>query len=125
MAGEDQSPLGRVRAHFQQKLGGGLKKVEPREGETHSVPEWGLDVYYGPETIEHRDRYLNLLAAQKYEGYLELLLARAKHADGRPIFQESEKAELMRAADPDVVRRVALRIWLDAPEVSVDDAKKS
>lgn len=124
MGDQNSSPIDRVQAHFKQKLGSGLKKLKPKDGEQFSVPEWELDVYYGPETIDARDRYLPLIIERKVEGYVEVLLARAKNAEGRPLFKNADKLFLMREADPDVVLNVGVRIFNDT-EVSVDDARKS
>lgn len=121
---EQNSPIEKIQEHFRSKLSGGLKRLAPPEGEQFSVPEWKLDIYYGPETIESQDKYLDLLLKRKTEGYVELLIARARTADGKPLFRPADRLAFMREADPDLVTRVGTRIFNDL-EVSVDDARKS
>lgn len=121
---EDTSVLGRAKAHFREQLDRGLKRIEPPEGEQFSVPEWRCDVFYGPETAAQRDRYLSLILDRKTEGWVEVIIARARTADGKPLFKPVEKSELMNGTHPDVLTRVGATIFNDSG-VSVDDAKKS
>lgn len=121
---ENESPIEKIQAHFREKLSLGHKRLAPPPGEEFSVPQWKLDIYYGPETIEVQDRYLNLVLARKTEGWVELLISRAKSADGKPLFRQADKILLMRESDPDLVANIGSRIFNDT-EVSVDEARKS
>jgi hypothetical protein len=103
------SAIDRVRAHFDAL---GTRKIE--------VPEWGLAVYSSPVTIEERKRiYRNEAEADSFAICVEILLVKAKDADGKPLFQLEDKAPLLRHADSAVVVRVAAAIMAsDAPDVA-------
>ncbi len=49
------------------------------------VPEWGSDgapfmIYFQPPTIAQQDRYLPLIMDNKSEGFVEMIIARARDA---------------------------------------------
>jgi len=61
-----------------------------------------ITVYYRPvvNTVQS-DKYMPLLADNKMEGYVELLIARARNEDGRTaMFKPADKADLMKNVDP-------------------------
>jgi len=58
-------------------------------------------VYWSPvvNTIQS-DKYMPLMQENKLEGYVELLITRAKNQDRTPMFTRNDKADLMKNVDP-------------------------
>lgn len=102
------SAIDRVRAHFDAI---GTRKIE--------VPEWELTVYATPATIEERRRIYKNDEENSFAVCVEILLVKAKDADGKPLFQLEDKAALLRHADSSVIVRVASAIMAsDAPDAA-------
>lgn len=98
--------IDRARLHF--------KADEPRRID---VPEWGegpgapLVLLAKPITLADKkllhNRYKD---GGLQEMYVHALVLKATHADGKPAFDIADKRDLMHAADPDVVERIAQQI---------------
>lgn len=110
--------LSAARESFTAKLRQDLKSIEvPELGE-------GLRVYWKPETAAQRDRYFHLLAERRFEGYVQLVHARACGEDGKRLFREIDLDALRKEIDPKIIQRIATAIMIDG-EVDVDEAGKS
>lgn len=92
----------RAKLHFKDKL----SKVGSIE-----VPEWGEDgkpliVYWRAMNLKERDQIFKYLAKQSLEGFVEALILRARDEDGKRLFGNVHKTELMRHVDPEVIERI-------------------
>ncbi len=60
-----------------------------------------IRIYWSPvaNTIQS-DKYMPLMQENKLEGYVELLIARARKEDKTPLFKHGDKSELLRNVDP-------------------------
>lgn len=103
--------IDKITSHFKAKLDNELKKIH--------VPEWDIDIYYGPETCEARDSYMHLLIDKRFEGYVNILIKRALYADGRRMFREADRISIMKEADPKIVSRIGSEIFNDDDEERV------
>ncbi len=112
-----------LREVHEKRLGDGPQVIE--------VPEWGevdgepFRIYFGPPTIAQQDRYLPLILDNKTEGFVELIIARARDANNLPLFRRSQKEELMRILDPHVVSRVGNEMIERDNALSMGEAKKN
>lgn len=108
--------LERVRAHFEAQP---VRRLE--------VPEWGapgapLEVYCKPWTLAERSRARKALKERDMRGWVDVILAKAVGADGKPLFNVDAEPVLMGGASSVVVERVAEWLFLgisqgeDAPD---------
>jgi hypothetical protein len=76
------------------------------------VEEWDAEIYYRPTmSMAQQSSILELHQQKKIgEATIMLLIIRALDADGKPLFNKADKAELMRSVDSDVVARVVSEI---------------
>lgn len=104
-------------AHFKEVLSQGLK------GPVH-VKEWKLDIYYKPATtFQQESRIVELTSQGKtVEALVEALIMRALDAEGKPLFNKTEKPELMRAVDPNVIMRIMQEINNPEEVTKIEDA---
>jgi len=90
--------IDRITSHWRTRAR--MRKIE--------VPEWGITIHYRPPNIAQR---INLEKALKERGdhaaAVEAVLLLALDEQGRRIFSDGHRAELMHEADPDVIVRVA------------------
>lgn len=78
-----------------------------------AVPEWGATVYYWPAMTLQERREIFLLAKQS-EGQTVLdleamavsLIVRARDVNGKRLWNNAEKRELMTEYDPDIIARI-------------------
>ena len=91
--------------HFKEVLAQGLKGPV-------NVPEWKLDIWYKPATTFNQESRIVELTSQgkTVEALVEALMMRALDADGKPLFARTDKPELMRAVDPNVIMRIMSEI---------------
>lgn len=110
--------LSKIAAHFDAI---GTRKIE--------VPEWGLDIYTSPVTIAERTRiYSGTKGDNDYELLVRILIAKARDAEGKPLFTLADKATLLQRADSNVLIRVAADIMSGAATVqppNADELKNS
>lgn len=109
------SVIDNAKAHYKEVLGAGLQGPI-------KVPEWDVDVYYKPSAnFTQQAQVIELHQAGKsVEALVMTLILRALDADGKPLFNKANKAELMRSVDPDVIVRIVDEI--NNHEVDVEDA---
>lgn len=91
-------------AHFKAKMTGELMK--------YHVPEWGCDIYYrATANMETEARIMSLTQTGKSAAALvESVVLKALDENGRRIFKDSDRTELMMECDPNVLIRIATRL---------------
>jgi hypothetical protein len=94
---------------------------ETLETKTVEVPEWGdLVIYVEPMTLlDQRKLTAKTKGKDNVEGAVSTIIMFAKDGQGGPLFTLEDKAKLMRAADVEIVGRVAKAI-LDAHDEGAD-----
>lgn len=98
------SLLDKAKKHYQAKL-----EAEPRE---LFIPEWDSKVYIKPGISllalgEIMQQAQNGNAA---EAMALTVIHRLIDGDGKPVFKKSERAEIMRSVDPDILARIVSEI---------------
>ena len=87
------------------------------------VPEWSDDpaqplaVYYKIPNMGTRAKMSRALDEGGLEGIVTCLILMALDADGKPMFQKAQKAELMRSVDPFIIERIASEMDVTAPDL--------
>lgn len=116
------SILDGAKAHFRERLSGGLQCLE--------VPEWGSDgqpakIYYKPSlNFQQQEKILKLSdEGKKAEAIVQALIERALDEDGNRIFKQANRLELMKQVDPDIIARVVGDMSQD--DDSLDDIEKN
>lgn len=111
------SIINNATAHFKDKLAGGLEWVE--------VPEWNTKIWFRPSaTLKETEAIVKLhQSGQVMEALATVLIMRALDEEGKPLFKQVDKFELMNSVDPEVVIRIASHIMNQEP--SVDDISKN
>lgn len=72
------------------------------------VPEWETTVYYRPAiTLAQQTKVLEFHNKGKLvDALVETLIVRARHEDGKPMFQSGERQIIINEVDPDVLTRI-------------------
>jgi hypothetical protein len=93
------------------------------------VPEWETTVYYWPDMTLAERREIFLLAKQDgdstvldLEAMAVTLLVRARDKNGKRIFVNAERRELLNEYDPEVMAGIVAA--MSNGTVSVEDAEK-
>lgn len=99
--------LDQIKAHFCAK-----------EEKIIEVPEWGdesgpLYIYSSPLTLAQKNRLYKMAKDDDLGLMVEALIMKAKSNEGASLFSRSDKPDLMRCCDPDVLIRVASAIMGD------------
>jgi hypothetical protein len=107
-----------VKQHFQSKIAGSLRK--------HTVPEWGIDVYYRPTTTLRQEANIVELSTsgKSVEALVESILQKALDENGKQIFSPYDKSVLMNEADPTVVLDLA-RVLNGTDLPTIEEAEKN
>lgn len=113
-----------AKAHFREKLSGGLRELE--------VPEWPdkdgnpYKIYYKAGLNFLQQEKILALSDQgkKAEAIVEAFIQRALDADGKPLFRTGHRIELMRSVDPDVISRLVGEMS-QADDLDVDEITKN
>lgn len=90
----------KIAKHYKTAISGGLQKIH--------VEEWDMDIYY-KNTYAFRDeaRVVELQQQGKtVDALVEGLIVKALDENGRRIFTDADKINLMNEADPNVIVRV-------------------
>lgn len=106
-------------AHFRNKIGGEMKKIE--------VPEWEATIYFKAANTLKEEGNLIKLAQQgeTIEALVETLITKARHEDGSKMFKPAEKQVFMNEVDPDVVIRVVGEINTLSRAEPLEEAEKN
>ena len=111
-----------AKAHFRERLSGGLQSIE--------VPEWDVDgkpavIYYKPSlNFSQQEKILKLSdEGKKAEAIVQALIERALDEDGNRIFKQANRLELMKQVDPEIISRLVNDMSGD--EDNLDDIEKN
>jgi hypothetical protein len=94
--------LAAAKAHFKEVLSQGL--CGPI-----IVKEWGdTEVYYKPATNFFQESKIVELQAQgkTVDALIQSLILRALDKEGKPLFTQGDKQELMREVDPNIILKI-------------------
>jgi|TARA_Y100000052_G_C2948465_1_gene85527 hypothetical protein len=96
--------LKKAKAHFNEHVIGEMKQVE--------VPEWDTTIFFKSGTnFAQEAKVIELQNAGKSaEALVQVLINRALDKDGKKIFTDHQKAELMNSVDPAVILKVVTEI---------------
>lgn len=96
--------LEKISQHYQRAIAGDLEKIE--------VKEWDMDIYCR-RTYPFKDeaKVIELQAQGKtVEALVESLIVKALDKDGKKIFRDADRINLMNEADPSVIIKIAGQI---------------
>ena len=112
------SVLQQAKKHFHSLNSGEMNSIE--------VPEWGTTVYWkmGGLNFAQQSKVIELTNAGKTaEALVEMLILRAIDAEGKKMFKQVEKNEIMREVDPDIILKVVTSMNdIEEDVVAVEDA---
>lgn len=99
------TPIEKAKAHFKTQVTADLHGPV-------KVKEWDMEIYYRPTmSMSQQSQILELHQQNKLsEATVMLLIIRALDKDGQPLFKKSDKTELMRGVDSEVIGRVVAEI---------------
>tara|TARA_R110001599_G_scaffold34447_1_gene110155 strand:+ start:3736 stop:4092 length:357 start_codon:yes stop_codon:yes gene_type:complete len=111
--------MGKIRTHYRETISGELKAIE--------VPEWDMTMYYKRGTnFAMESKVMELQNTGKTaEALVQVLVNRCLDEEGKRIFNEHNKAELMKGADPKVLLSIVGQINDEDDAVSIEDAEKN
>lgn len=111
--------MDKIRSHYRETVSGELKAIE--------IPEWDMTMYYKRGTnFQLESKVMELQNAGKTaEALVQVLINRCLDENGKRIFNEHNKVELMKSADPKVLLNIVAQINDDDDPVSVEDAEKN
>jgi hypothetical protein len=96
--------LEKISQHYQKAIAGDMEKIE--------VKEWDMDIYCR-RTYPFKDeaKVIELQAQGKtVEALVESLIVKALDKDGKKIFRDADRINLMNEADPSVIIKIAGQI---------------
>ena len=98
---KDKSIKQKALSHFKAKIAGNLFK--------YHVDEWDCDVYYrATASMATEAKIMNLTQSGKTaEALVESIVLKALDEDGKRIFKDSDRIELLNETDPSVLIKVA------------------
>jgi len=92
--------ISKIANHYQRSIGSDLHKVE--------VPEWDMEIYYRRTySFQDESKIIELQTQGKVvEALIESLIVKARDSQGKRIFNDADRINLMNEADPSVITRV-------------------
>lgn len=88
------------------------------------VPEWDLTIHYRPMTVGERGEFVKMAEARgETEAGIALMIRKARDADGKPLFDKGDGADLRRHCDSSVFTMVVAA--LAAPPPSIETLEKN
>jgi hypothetical protein len=108
--------LAKAKTHWRDKL------VAPMESVV--VPEWDTTIFFKPTTLAQRNTIFRYVNDGSLESLVQTLIIRALDEDGKRLFSNADKKDLMDKVDPDVIVNV-VSAMNDEPETTVEDARKN
>ena len=108
--------LAKAKTHWREKL------VAPMESVV--VPEWDTTIFFRPTTLAQRNTIFRYANDGSLESLAQTLIIRALDEDGKRLFSNADKKDLMEKIDPDVIANVVTAMN-DEPETTVEDARKN
>ena len=115
---QDKTIKQKALAHFKAKIAGNLFK--------YHVDEWDCDVYYrATASMATEAKIMNLTQTGKTaEALVESIVLKALDEDGKRIFRDADRPELLNEADPQVLIKVA-GVLNNANSESIEDIEKN
>jgi|TARA_Y100000296_G_C5131186_1_gene235657 hypothetical protein len=110
--------IDKIGRHWQEAIAGGLDKI--------TIKEWDMDIYVKktyPFSIESRVMKLQS-QGEPVEALVETLIVKALDKDGKRIFFDADRINLMNEADPSVILKVVTAINTAELRTKVNDAVK-
>ena len=111
------SVLNKAKKHFHSLNSGELNSIE--------IPEWETTVYWksGGLNFASQSKVIELTNAGKTaEALVEMLVLRAIDSDGKKMFKQVEKNEIMREVDPDIILKIVTAMGETEEDITPDDA---
>jgi len=107
--------LDNARKHFNEVVIGELKQME--------VPEWDTTIYYRNGTSFAQEAKVIELqnSGKSAEALVQVLINRALDKNGKRLFTDMEKAEIMNGVDPAVILKIVTE-FNNSKAPSVDEA---
>lgn len=116
---QNKNVMDKIKSHYRETISGELKTIE--------VPEWDMTMYYKRGTnFQTESKVMELQNAGKTaEALVQVMINRCLDADGKRLFNEHNKVELMRSADPKILLQIVSQINDEDDTISVEDAEKN
>jgi hypothetical protein len=116
---QNKNVMDKIKSHYRETISGELKAIE--------VPEWEMTMYYKRGTnFQTESKVMELQNAGKTaEALVQVMINRCLDEEGKRIFNEHNKQELMRSADPKILLQIVSQINDEDDPVSVEDAGKN
>lgn len=116
---QNKNVMDKIKSHYRETISGELKTIE--------VPEWDMTFYYKRGTNFLTEAKVMELqnAGKTAEALVQVMVNRCLDEEGKRVFNEHNKAELMRNADPKVLLQIVSQINDEDDPVSVEDAEKN
>jgi hypothetical protein len=108
--------LAEAKKHWRSQLAEPMASVE--------VPEWSTTLFFKPSNLAQRDRIYKHINEGKLEALVETIIQRALDADGKRVFNEACRKDLMTKTDPDVIGRIVTAMS-DEEDVTPEEARKN
>jgi len=108
--------LATAKTHWRGKLVAPMQKVV--------VPEWDTTIFFKPTTLAQRNTIFKYVNDGSLESLVQTLIIRALDEDGKRLFSNAYKKDLMEQVDPDVIVNV-ITAMNDEPETTIEDARKN
>ena len=107
-----------ITKHYQGLVSQDLEKLH--------VPEWDMDIYYRTtSSFADEKKMINHQAkGEIVEALVQSIVSKARDKQGKKIFSEAHKDQLMNEADPKVLTRVATQLNNAQLTLSQEDARK-
>jgi hypothetical protein len=110
--------LEKIAQHWQKAIAGDMTKLR--------IDEWDMDIYVKQTyPFKYESRVMKLQAqGEPVEALVETLIVKALDKDGKRLFNDADKINLMNEADPSVILKVVTGINTAAIRLEGDDAVK-
>jgi len=97
-----------------------------KELEKLHVPEWDMDIYYRTTSsfADEKKMIAHQGKGEIVEALVQSVISKARDKDGKKIFSEAHKEQLMNEADPKVITRVAMHLNNAITTLTQEDARK-
>jgi LytS/YehU family sensor histidine kinase len=108
--------LAKAKTHWREKL------VAPME--SVAVSEWDTVIFFKPTTLAQRNTIFRYVNDGSLESLVQTLIIRALDEDGRRLFSNADKKDLMEKVDPDIIVNV-INAMNEERETTIEDARKN
>lgn len=108
----------KISKHYKEMVTGELQKIE--------VPEWDMDIYYRTTNsfADERKMIEHQAKGEIVEALITSIISKSRDKEGKKIFSEAHKDQLMNEADPKVLTRVATILNNAQVTLSQEEARK-